>query len=288
MTETLIAKLDGGLARTGMVPAFAALESAEAFSQAVSVIIHYARSGEIRRKRIKDLESDLLLVGTREGSFEFIFQYADQAEHLGVFAANAVAGGVTWDLIKRVFLTATGQLRRERVEELDDKVPSGDFGALVQATEPAIRKAHNVINHGSGNITIFVNGDDNSIQLSGETKAYMNEEVFNNEVRSQRFLVTSYDGRNRTGRMFDLEAEQAFTFDLLADADRESLETIVAAAGAFALREKGKFDAKMEVVARFTSIDTMDGRAKRLKVLAVRRDYSDLGPDDDDDLLLDE
>ena len=38
--------------------------------------------------------------------------------------------------------------------------------------------------------------------------------------------------------MFDLEAEQAFTFDLLADADRESLETIVAAAGAFALREK--------------------------------------------------
>ena len=52
--------------------------------------------------------------------------------------------------------------------------------------------------------------------------------------------------------------------------------------------KKGKFDAKMEVVARFTSIDTMDGRAKRLKVLAVRRDYSDLGPDDDDDLLLDE
>lgn len=282
MADELVVKLEGGISDQGEVPAFAALESMEGFSQAVSVILHYAETGEVRRRRIKELDANLRLRATKKGSFEFLFLYPEYAEYMAGLVGNAVAGGATWDLIKRVFLAATGRSGKKDVEDLDEAVLSGDFGALVQATEPAIRKSHNVINRGSNNICIFVNGDENTVNLDRETKAYMHESIFNDEVRSQRFLVTSYDGRNRTGRMFDLEAEQAFTFDLLAEADRQSLETIVAASSAFALREKGRFAANMEVVARFSSVDAPDGRMKRLKVLAARRDYNDLGDLDDD------
>lgn len=275
----LIVKLKGEIADSGKVPAFAALESMEGFAQAVSVILHYAETGDVRRRRIKELDANLQLVATREGSFEFLFLYPEHAEFMASFIGNAITGGITWDLIKRVFRSATGQGGRSEIDD-DKSIPAGDFGALVQATESAIRKTHNVVNHGSSNITILVNGDSNIITLNSETKAYMHESVFNDEARSQRFLVTSYDGRNRTGRMFDLEAEQAFTFDLLNDADRESLETIVSAASAFALRVKGKFDMKMEVVAKYTSIDAPDGRTKRLKIMAARKDYSDLMEDD--------
>lgn len=277
--SNLIVKLEGEAADEGTVPAFAALESMEGFAQAVSVILHYAETGEVRRRRIKELNAELSLVATREGSFEFLFSYPEYAEFMAGFIGNAVAGGITWDLIKRVFLSATGQGGRSEIDD-DKSIPAGDFGALVQATEAAIRKSHNVVNHGSSNVTIFVNGDSNTINLNSETKAYMHESVFNDEARSQRFLVTSFDGRNRTGRMFDLEAEQAYTFELLNEADRESLETIVAAASAFALREKGRFGADMEVVAKFSSIDAPDGRTKRLKVMAARKDYSGLNEDD--------
>ena len=104
----------------------------------------------------------------------------------------------------------------------------------------------------------------------------MFESIFNDESRSQRFLVTSFDGRNRSGRLFDLEAEQAFTFDLLADANRKSLTVIVDAARAYALRQKGKFDENMEAVCAFTSIDAPDGRQKRLKVYAAAKEFDQL------------
>ena len=282
MSDELLVKLEGDIADTGAVPAYAALESLEGFSQAVSVILHYAHTGEIRRRRIKELETHLRLKATREGSFEFLFMYPEYTEYMAGLLGNAVAGGATWDLIKRVFQAATGRSGKKKVEDEEGSLPSGDFGALVQATEPAIRKAHNVINNGSRNITISINGDGNVVNLDGITKAYMHESTFNDEVRSQRFLVTSYDGRNRTGRMFDLEAEQAFTFDLLADADRESLEVIVSASSAFALRTTGQLDPNMEVVALFRSVDAPDGRLKRLKVMRARRDYDDLEDDTGD------
>lgn len=285
-TQEIVVKLSGEEADAGYVPAFAAFQSLEGFAQAQAIILHYARTGEVRRRRIKELEIDLRFVDIREGSFEVVLQFPETAEYLAKFAGTAIAGGLIWDLSKAIFRSATGVETAQETREDELNVKAGDLGALVQAIEPSIRKTHNIINNGSKNINIYVQGDSNTVNFDGQTKSYMLENIFNEERRSQRFLITSFDGRERTGRAFDLEAEQAFTFDLVSEADRRSLEVIVEAARQYALRQRGQFNPNMEAVCAFTSIDASDGRTKRLKIFAAREDYSDFGEDevvDDDD-----
>ncbi len=292
--------LTGELSEQHRVPAFTGLDSAHGLSQALMMTVHFARSGEIRRRNFKDLDLDVTLEATRPGSFEFVFEFSQFAPYL-FEAYGKGAANLSWKLIETVFNRATGLSGNSDIEDAEDdgRINAGDLGALIQAAEPSIRRAHSVINHGAGNVNIFVTGNDNSVVLNRESKEYMHESIFNDETRSQRFLVTSFDGRNRTGRLFDLEQEQAFTFDLLSDADRPSLTVIADAARAYALRQKGKFDEKMEAVCAFTSIDAADGRTKRLKVFAAARDFDDLNveqipnvsdapiqiPDDSDDLI---
>ncbi|WP_323785103.1 hypothetical protein [Thalassovita sp.] len=273
----LVVSLAGGKSDTHQVPAFTALDSAHAMSQALMMIIYFAQTGEIRRRNFKDLDLQLDLKTTRPGSYEFVFEFSQFAPYL-IEAYGSGLANASWKLIETVFNRATGLSGSKEIEEAEDdgRINAGDLGALIQATEPSVRRAHSAINHGSSNINIFVTGDDNTINLDAESKEYMYESIFNDETRSQRFLVTSFDGRNRTGRLFDLEQEQAFTFDLLAEADRKSLTVIVDAARAYALRQKGKFDENMEAVCAFTSVDAPDGRTKRLKVFAAAREFDEL------------
>lgn len=273
----LVMSLTGEMSDNHIVPAFTALDSAHAVSQALMMIVHFAQSGEIRRRNFKDLDLELTLKTTRQGSYEFVFEFSQFAPYLVEVYGKGVANA-SWKLIETVFNRATGLSGNPEIEEAegDGRINAGDLGALIQAAEPSIRRGHSVVNHGAGNVNIFVNGDKNQVTLGAESKEYMYESIFNDETRSQRFLVTSFDGRNRTGRLFDLEQEQAFTFDLLAEADRRSLTVIVDAARAYALRQKGKFDENMEAVCAFTSVDAPDGRTKRLKVFAAARDFDEL------------
>lgn len=273
----LVVSLQGGAAENHVVPAFTSLDSAHGISQALMMITHFAQTGEIRRRNFKDLDLHLMLKTSREGSFEFVFELTQIAPYLKEAFGTGIANS-SWKLVETVFKRAIGLQGSKEIEEAEDdgRINAGDLGALTQAVEPAIRRAHSVVNHGSSNINIFVTGDKNQIVLDAQSKEYMYESIFNDETRSQRFLVTSFDGRNRTGRLFDLEQEQAFTFDLLAEADRQSLTVIVNAASAYALRQKGKFDENMEAVCAYTSVDAPDGRKKRLKVFAAAREFDEL------------
>ncbi|ASM71070.1 MULTISPECIES: hypothetical protein [Roseobacteraceae] len=273
----LIVSLTGGQSDGHDVPAFTALDSAHAVSQALMMIVNFAQTGEIRRRNFKDLDTVLNLKVTRPGSYEFVFEFSQFAPYL-IEAYGSGLANASWKLVETVFNRATGLLGANEIEEAesDGRINAGDLGALIQAVEPSVRRSHSVVNHGASNVSIFINGDSNIVTLDADSKEYMHESIFNDEMRSQRFLVTSFDGRNRTGRLFDLEQEQAFTFDLLAEADRKSLTVIVDAARAYALRQKGKFDENMEAVCAFTSVDAPDGRQKRLKVTAAAREFDDL------------
>lgn len=277
----LVVSLSGGLANSGEVPAFTALESMHGLAQAAMMVIYYSQTGEIRRRKFKDLNVDFRLTNTREGSFEFIFEFSQFAPYL-IDAYGKGLANASWELMSSVFRRVIGFSAEKRIEDAegDGRLNAGDIGALEQAVEPAIRKAHSVINHGASSVNIYVEGNENKIIFNTKSKEYLHENIFNDEVRSQRFLVTSYDGRNRTGRLFDLEDEQAYTFELLAEANRHSLVVLVDAARAYALRQKGKFDEQMEVVCVFTSVDAPDGRKKRLKVFAAAKDFNELDTSD--------
>ncbi|GEM_PF-4312357 len=190
-TVELVLSLTGEQSDEHEVPAFTALDSAHAVSQALMMIIHFAQTGEIRRRNFKDLDLDLSLKSIRPGSFEFIFEFSQFAPYI-IEAYGKGLGNASWKLIETVFNRATGLTGNEEIEEAEDdgRINAGDLGALIQAVEPSVRRAHSVINHGSSNVNIFVNGDGNKVVLDSESKEYMYESIFNDETRSQRSLVS--------------------------------------------------------------------------------------------------
>ena len=151
--------------------------------------IHFAQTGEIRRRNFKDLETELKLKATQPGSFEFVFEYSQFAPYL-LEAYGSGLANASWKLIETVFKRATGLAGNEEIEEAesDGRINAGDLGALIQAIEPSVRRSHSVINHGAQNISLFIQGDGNSVVLDRESKEYMHESIFNDETRSQRFL----------------------------------------------------------------------------------------------------
>ena len=185
----LTVALEGGVAERHEVPAFTSLESAHAISQALMMTIHFAQTGEIRRRNFKDLETELKLKATQPGSFEFVFEYSQFAPYL-LEAYGSGLANASWKLIETVFKRATGLAGNEEIEEAesDGRINAGDLGALIQAIEPSVRRSHSVINHGAQNISLFIQGDGNSVVLDRESKEYMHESIFNDETRSQRFL----------------------------------------------------------------------------------------------------
>lgn len=70
----------------------------------------------------------------------------------------------------------------------------------------------------------------------------MLENVINDETRTQRLMVTSFDGRARTGRLFHVDDEQGYTFELGPNIDFKTFKVIADCAYAYALRRRGSLD----------------------------------------------
>lgn len=278
MTTELVVSFRGRLPSRGQVSAYTAFESMLALSQATTMVLHFGDTGTIRRKNFAKLGIDLRLKDTREGSFEFLLEYKSEAAYLAGFVANAAAGGLTWDLMKGAIQRVIGGAGSGAVDQLESHpdFKDGDLGALVQAIEPAVRRAHGAINRGATKIVISVEGGEDEVVFDERSKAYLLENMVNDTIRTQRFMVTSFDGRARTGRMFHLEDEQAYTFELSKNANYKALEVIADAAYAYALRSSGQFDQRLEAVFRFSSIDAVDGRIKKIVVYQAATSFDEL------------
>lgn len=138
--QELVVSLTGGQSDQHEVPAFTALDSAHGVSQALMMIIHYAQTGEIRRRNFKDLDVQLSLKTTREGSYEFVFEFAQYAPYLVEVYGKGLANA-SWKLVETVFNRATGLNGSAEIEEAesDGRISAGDLGALIQAVEPSVR-----------------------------------------------------------------------------------------------------------------------------------------------------
>lgn len=97
------------------------------------MIIHFGQTGNIHRKKFADLEVDLRLQDTREGSFEFLLDYSAQASFVAGFVANAATDGLTWDLMKGAFSRVVGGDAKGAVAALEEHpdASQGDVGTLI-------------------------------------------------------------------------------------------------------------------------------------------------------------
>ncbi|WP_158704416.1 hypothetical protein [Rhizobium sp. NXC24] len=224
------------------------------------------------------------LVSQQPGSFESIYEIAYQAAVIGAPVLGDLAGGVAGnlltDLIKTVYRRVCGNVDdvSDQVAALEDARP-GDIGALVDAAEPSIRLAHNVINHGVMNINIqqlTINAPNQLAALTPATKQYVWQNVINNAVRLKLFSIASFNANQGTGRAFDLEQGRSIPFELSSDVDRVSVDTLLSSIGSYTRRRRLGDNLSSAVAVKYTSVDALDNRMKKIRILKVRNEIIDL------------
>lgn len=183
--------------------------------------------------------------------------------------------------MKTVYRRITGRPGAEDIPQSVERLETertGDVAALVEAVEPSVRLGHNVINHGVININI--NGpaarDDHAIaKFTPQTKQYVWESVINNDVRLRLFSVGSFNANQGTGRAFDLEEGRSIPFELAAEVDRRSVETLLRSISSYTRTRRLGDDLRSAIAIRYTSVDAIDGRIKKMRILGARNEIAE-------------
>jgi hypothetical protein len=261
----LIISFSGIDADRGQLEAFAGIESAAGLARALTLIGHYAGTGKIRRRFPFDQTVQFYLDGTEEGSFNWKFVVS-----IGGPLALGLATNGLYDLIKLVFnKAATGDevTVSAPVEELNEK-KSGDIDALVEAVEPALKKAHYGIGETAKKITIVDSRTKTIVvEFNDASKSYLLDSIPARD-ESQDVIISSLNVNDRTGRAYFVDLGRTIPFKISRDAHPGTMSTLSANLKRYADRKP------VHTAISFTRIEAVDGRLKRIIIFGAQ-DASD-------------
>jgi hypothetical protein len=279
MQESIKVSFAGELAESARIPVYEGSDSLWGISRSLMIAVNYLAEGRVRRRDFVQRDYQINLVAYQPGSFETVIEILTNpyAQGVGGVLGGGVAGNLLTDFIKSIFRRAVGEKAEPTIEamEAEGTLNAGDTGAIVDAIEPAMRRAHTIINHGAGNITI-VGGTGNMVNLDRSTKEYVWTSIRDDGIKTKLFSVASYSANSGTGRAFDFEAGKTIPFEIAKEIDRESLTSILASMSSYALRRKLGENLKSSVALKYQSIVSVDGRTKKIIVLKARNELTDL------------
>lgn len=276
-------KFEGGIAEQHRIPAYEGTKSLEGLTRSMLIITNFLVEGRVRRKEFGRVPITFNLVAQRPGSFESLYEIGYQAAVIGGPIAGGLAmgaaGNLLYDLFKVVYGRVTGgpdEPNPGSVVELEEE-RGGDVAALIEAVEPSVRLAHNVINHGVMNINIHAPAVAPApiVNFTPQTKQYMWESVINNDVRLKLFSMASFNANQGTGRVFDLEEGRSVPFELSTDVDRQSVDTLLGSIASYTRRRRLGDDLRSAIAVMYTSVEAADGRIKKIRILAARNEIQD-------------
>jgi len=279
-------KFEGGLAEQHRIPAYDGTKSLEGISRSIIMISNYLVEGKIRRRDFNRVPINFHMVAHRPGSFETLYDIAYGAAVYGgpIFAAGAAGAykDLLKDLIKSVTRRVIGIEKKSEIPKSVDALErerGGDIAALVEAAEPSMRTAHSVINYGVMNININQPQQDSSEELAHlnpETKKFVWENVINNEMRVKLFSIGSFNANQGTGRAFDQEEGRSVPFELAKDADWTSVGAILSSISSYTRKKRLGDNLKSVVAIKYTSVDALDGRIKKIRIHKARNEIEEL------------
>lgn len=205
----ILIKFNGNQADRNIVPAYEAFQTLEGISRSIVLVSHFAIVGEVRKRHPFNSLIETNFVRVQPGSFEVILSLISSSASplLNTTWGNltlAVAGTFITDLLKYGIGALIGT-RRSPNNNLAKKVleeKEGDVSALIEAMDPAIRKAHTIINNGTININI-ISGAEKIAELNDRTKEYINTDVEEGITHIKAVSVGMLNVNTRHGRVFD-------------------------------------------------------------------------------------
>lgn len=266
-------KFEGDLADQHRIPAYEGTKSLDGLNRSILMVSSYLVIGKVRQREFDRLPIEFNLVAQQPGSFESLYELGYPIAAFGGAVGLGVAGNLLTDLLKSVYRRATGRADPEtksvELAQLEDE-RAGDLEALVEAVEPSIRLGHNVINHGVININIRPDQAEPVVNLNPETKEYVWSKVVNNDMRAKLFSVGSFNANQGTGRAFDLELGRSISFELADTVDRATIETLLTSISSYTRSRRLGDELRSAVAIQYTSVDSVDGRVKKMRVHKAR------------------
>ena len=272
-------KYTGELADRHRLPAYAASKSLYGISRSLLLTSTYLVEGKVRQRRYEYNGYNVHLVATRQGSFESLFEVI-MSTNMVAQTLTGIAGGVTTASIIGIYKGISKRVIGKSSPELDaleakGVLKSGDVGALVEALEPAIIDAHNVVGAGASNITI-ISGSNNVINYNEASKDYVQTSNLIERPNVKVVSVGSFNVNTDYGRVFDFELNRTIPFTLSKDADPKTVQLLTQSLQNYAYEKKLGHSEKSKIAIKFLPIEAVDGRVKKIIILQAGNDISEL------------
>lgn len=259
--EQLIISFSGLDADKGRIEAFSGIESAAGLARALTIVGHYAATGQVRRRFPFDPTVQFYLDGTEEGSFNWQI-----AVKFGGPLALGLATNGLYDLIKLAFTKAASgdEPAVSAPVESINQGRSGDIDALVEAVEPALKKAHYGINETATRITLRESQSKTVVvEFDSQSKSYLKDSIKSNDD-TQDVIISSLNVNDRTGRAFFVELGRTVPFTVSRDSRPGTMSTLSANLKRYADKTP------LATAIRFTRIEASDGRLKRIIIYGAQ------------------
>ena len=237
-----------------MIESNTGAESLAGISRSLALIANYAATGVIRQRMPFSPEAAFYITGIEPGSLNFKYKAI-----IGTLALGLGGNGL-YDLSKYVLNRAVGQhveLATPAAVAVNEQ-RGGDVEALVEAVEPALKRAHYGIGRTSNRIIVIDSSDQTVVvNFDSRSKEYLDTSI-PSEDDVQDVSVSALNANDRTGRVYLFDIGKTVPFKISSDARPRTIGNLSSGLDAYA-RKRG---ATVNIV--FQRIEAPDGRLKRI------------------------
>lgn len=198
-------RMTGGLTDHHQVEAYDGYDSLAGAALALSLITNWVETGKIRHRGDFLGRHAVRALPMQQGSLVAEFVVYLQSQPTAIFGIGAgTASALLYGIVQRVVARNIGltpdPLNTETKSVLLDK--AGDVEALVAATEPSLRRAHEVIGNGADHVE-WTGGFSTMAVLSSESKTYMKASINDPAILEADVSVSGFYGNSGHGQVYD-------------------------------------------------------------------------------------
>jgi hypothetical protein len=199
--------LRGGLADRHVMEGYDGYTALAGAAFTLSLVTNYVETGRIRHRGEFVGRHAVIAEPMGRGSLIADFKVllaGDAAKTFNVPEASSI--NLLYGLVRRVIHRNTGipsDALNDETQFLLEEF-GGDVEALVSATEPSLRRAHDAIGNSASTID-WVGGFSSMGSLNPESKAYMKDSIPDPTLMVRKVSVSGFFGNTGRGLIFDSE-----------------------------------------------------------------------------------
>lgn len=264
-------RYEGGDADFHRLPAHELAQSLEGVSWAFSLIGNYIATGEIRKRGSLDRRVRFYLTPIARGSVAadivaFISEPQNQyiTSIIGAYAVATFTDSFNY-LLLRTLRGVAGifdpETRREN--RLLSGLPSGDAEALMDAVEPAMTRAHDVIDDGAEKLKL-IRGRTELVEYNKETKQYIKASITAEHEVEGVLSVGAFNANSGNGRVYFPDIGKVVPFSMVREPDPGTSEALATSLARYARGQDSR------IIVRYRSVFTVDDRIKKIIISGAR------------------